>query len=399
MSDESSEPGLDYEIQRDVLSSGYDRETEWFQPRAGIIPPATVVLTMTRARLWGSDIFTAVQEFRSDDLGKTWDGPRIHPALDRRLINGVEVCPCDLTPAWHAVSGKLLMIGQTACYEPGERGALLLNNRYPRDTVYAVYDARQRAWSQWRIMDLPDRERFFWAVAGCAQRVDLPDGDILQPLHYLSRAGLGDNFWKSRFATIVVRCAFDGDTLRYCEHGEEMSVPEPRGLYESSLTSFQGRFFLTMRNDQRGYVAVGRDGLNFDPPIPWTFDDGEELGSYNTQQHWVTHSDGLFLVYTRRNAGNDEVIRHRAPLFMARVDPERLCVIRDTERTLIPNRGAQLGNFGTVNISPDESLVVTSEGMHGDAGNPMNLDLTEKRGADNRVYLCRIHWNRPNRLA
>ena len=45
----------------------------------------------------------------------------------------------------------------------------------------------------------------------------------------------------------------------------------------------------------------------------WTFDDGSELGNYNTQQHWVTHSDGLFLVYTRRGADNDDIARHRAP--------------------------------------------------------------------------------------
>jgi hypothetical protein len=32
-------------------------------------------------------------------------------------------------------------------------------------------------------------------------------------------------------------------------------------------------------------------------------DDGAELGSYNTQQHWLSHGDGLFLMYTRRGAG------------------------------------------------------------------------------------------------
>ncbi len=83
----------------------------------------------------------------------------------------------------------------------------------------------------------------------------------------------------------------------------------------------------------------------------WTFDDGKELGSYNTQQHWLTHDDGLFLVYTRRGAGNDHVMRHRAPLFIAQVDPLRLRVIRATERVLIPERGATLGNFGAAPIN------------------------------------------------
>ncbi|MCC7518896.1 MAG: hypothetical protein IT578_06900 [Verrucomicrobiae bacterium] len=113
----------------------------------------------------------------------------------------------------------------------------------------------------------------------------------------------------------------------------------------------------------------------------------------------MTHSDGLFLTYTRRGANNDEVIRHRAPLFLAQVDPDRLCVLRETERVLIPNRGAQLGNFGTVNVSPSESWVMAAEGMQGDAKNCMDLTLTEARGANNRVYLARIQWKQPNRLA
>ena len=69
-------------------------------------------------------------------------------------------------------------------------------------------------------------------------------------------------------------------------------------------------------------MSVSDDGLQFAEPKPWTFDDGAELGSYNTQQHWLAHSDGLFLVYTRRGANNDHIVRHRAPLFMAQVDPD-----------------------------------------------------------------------------
>ncbi len=41
---------------------------------------------------------------------------------------------------------------------------------------------------------------------------------------------------------------------------------------------------------------------------------------------------GGFLVYTRRGADNDHVFRHRAPLFIAQVDPKRLDVIRASER-------------------------------------------------------------------
>ncbi len=388
-----------YELELQTISEGYDRQTEWFQPRVGVIPPSTAVLTMTRARLWGSDIFTAVQELRSEDFGRTWSEPAVHRTLDRRVLpDGVEVCPCDLTPAWHAPTRKLLMTGHTANYHPGEQGGLIVDNSRPRDVVYSVYDEAARTWAEWQTLALPDRDRFFWASAGCGQRVDLPNGDVLLPIAFMDREGVGSNFWHACFRTTVTRCGFDGADLRYLEHGNEMSVPEPRGLCEPSLTQYAGRFYLTLRNDVRGYVTVGDDGLHLAEPKPWAFDDGQKLGSYNTQQHWITHGEGLFLTYTRRGANNDEVFRHRAPLFIAEVDPERLCVLRDTERELVPNHGAQLGNFGALNASPQESWVITSEGMQGDAKEPMNLSLTEGRGADNRVYLCRIVWDKANGL-
>ena len=123
-------------------------------------------------------------------------------------------------------------------------------------------------------------------------------------------------------------------------------------------------------------------------PRKWTFDDGAELGSYNTQAHWVTHHDGLFLSYTRRGADNENVIRHRAPLFLAQIDPARLVVVRATERVLVPNKGAQLGNFAVVDVNARESWVTTSEGMS--PGTP------EKFGSNGRVYAARLIWARPN---
>ncbi len=123
-----------------------------------------------------------------------------------------------------------------------------------------------------------------------------------------------------------------------------------RGLYEPSLIAFGDSYYLTMRNDVRGYASKSDDGLHFTEPIPWTFDDGMELGSYNTQQHWLAHRDGLFLVYTRRGVNNDHIVRHRAPLFIAQVDVTKLQVIRSSEKIVVPERGAELGNFGCCRI-------------------------------------------------
>ena len=143
------------------------------------------------------------------------------------------------------------------------------------------------------------------------------------------------------YRTTVLRCSFDGTQLTYREHGSELTIDDGRGLYEPSLTRFGDRFYLTLRNDSAGYVAVSTDGLHFEAPQKWLWDDGTELGNYNTQQHWVTHSDGLFLVYTRKGANNDHVFRHRAPLFIAQVDPLKLRVIRRTERDPCPRARRQ----------------------------------------------------------
>lgn len=166
------------------------------------------------------------------------------------------------------------------------------------------------------------------------------------------------------------------------------STTRPGGLHEPSLTRFGGTFFLTLRNDRQGYVTRSENGMAFEPIRPWQFDDGSELGNYNTQQHWVTHSDGLFLVYTRRGANNDHVFRHRAPLFMAQVDPDSLRVIRETERVLVPERGARLGNFGVTRVSEHETWVTVSEWMQ-----PKGV---EKHGSDGSVFVARIRWGRTN---
>lgn len=211
--------------------------------------------------------------------------------------------------------------------------------------------------------------------AGCTQRVDLPDGDVLLPVRYQRDA-------KSRvYTSVVVRCSFDGQELKYKEHGSEHTSPQGRGLYEPSLASFQDQYFLTLRADHSAFVTKGDDGIHFQPVKEWTFDDGESLGSYNTQQHWVTVGGGLFLVYTRRGANNDHIMRHRAPLFIAQVDVDRLQVIRSTEQVLLPENHATLGNSGVCWINENESLITCGEGL---------IRLGKRRGEHNKVFVVNV---------
>ena len=68
---------------------------------------------------------------------------------------------------------------------------------------------------------------------------------------------------------------------------------------------------------------------------------------------------------------------------VAQVDPESLQVRRSTERVLVPEKFACLGNFGVCTLSDRETLVVTSEFLR---------DGTKRAGEANRVILARIRW-------
>ncbi len=379
---------LSFRLSRDVPTRLFDGQRCWCHPRAGIVPDAgkdgrpRVVMTMNTLDLSGSDVFKGVFGLYTDDLSQTWTEPRkLEPLAPRyETIAGQErpVALSDFWPRWHAASKTLLGTGHTVVYTP----AWKVTHPRPRHTAYATYRPDNDQWTDWRKLEMPDAERFHDCGAGCTQRYDLADGSILLPMYFRPP---GKN---SR--VVVSRCSFDGETLRHVEHGNELHIDDKtRGLHEPSLTRYGDTFFLTIRNDRRGFVTRSADGLRFEPMRPWTFDDGSDLGNYNTQQHWVTHSEGLFLVYTRRGANNDHVMRNRAPLFMARVDPQRLCVIRETESILVPERGARLGNFGVTDVSPLETWVTVSEWMQ-----PRGV---EKRGSDGSVYVARLRWSKPNR--
>jgi hypothetical protein len=108
----------------------------------------------------------------------------------------------------------------------------------------------------------------------------------------------------------------------------------------------------------------------------------------------LPHSEGLFLVYTRQTEENVQVMRWRAPLFVAAVDPRTLRLIRSTERTVFPLIGdgihngkhvAGMGNFHTVAVNAEESWVTVGEECSNDGWNGDTL-------------LGRVAWTRPNHV-
>lgn len=357
-----------------------DADWDLTQARTAYVPVDSpyFLTTMSRTAKVGAHGYHDVLISRSHDRGRTWSSPQIIPSLRRaRRPDGYEVVAGDLWPCWHAATRRVLITGKTFNFAGGSKENIL------REQVsYAVMDPISGECGPMRTIEMPARDHrgdpIIAPNAGCHQRVDLPTGEILLPIRYQKSD-------KQRiYTTIVARCRFDGSTLSYVEHGSEHSIPTRRGLYEPSITRHEGKFFLTMRADDGAFVASSEDGVNFSPHIPWSFDDGQPLGSYNTQQHWVDIGGKLFLVYTRRGANNDHIMRHRAPLFIAQVDPDKLQVIRSTEQILVPENEATLGNSGVCRISADESWVTVAEGR---------VSYGKRQGENNRVMLAKITAN------
>jgi lysophospholipase L1-like esterase len=376
---------LPYEVKLDVMHQELSSDFCWFHPRVAAIPVADsstpIVICTLQKHLGVSDHYSGLYFMRSDDGGTTWTPPSLPKELDWKRVNGETIAVCDVTPGWHRQSGKLLAIGIKLRYS--DAGEHLLDQPRSHQCAYATYDPKTGAWTEWKMLAMPDEEtKHFLVGPGCVQWLVRPDGTLLVPMYFKSKDS-------ERYQSTVLHGRFDGTTMELIEKGDELGLEEGRGLYEPSLALFQGTYYLTLRNDARGYVTTSQDGLHFEPVQPWTFDDGSELGSYNTQQHWLVHDQGLFLSYTRRGANNDHIARNRAPIFLAQVDPAKKHVIRATEKVLMPERGVMLGNFGGAAITPNESWVTDAEYMDEGKVHP--------RGANGSVFAARVQWSQPNK--
>ncbi|HOW70616.1 MAG TPA: hypothetical protein PKY77_08450 [Phycisphaerae bacterium] len=372
---------LTRDVRLDVAKKELSPDFCWFHPRVAAVPAAgrdgrpAVIMTLQK-HLRVSDHYSGLYMMRTDDLGGTWTGPTEVPELAwRKEPEGATIAVADVTPGWHQPTKRVIAIGAQVRYDPD--GRQLDDRPRSHQTAYAVYDPERDTWSGWQVLQPPAGEAFNFFRSACSQWAVEPGGTLLIPFHHAKSAS-------APTSVTVFRCSFDGRELKCLERGDELALSIDRGFSEPSIVHHRGHWYLTIRSDKRGYVTVSQDGLHYAPVSPWLFDDGNELGSYNTQQHWLSTNQGLFLCYTRRGAGNDHIPRHRAPLFIAQVDPGGLRVLRATERVLIPERGAMLGNFGATPITDRESWVTDAEYTLASQPDP--------RGADGSVFFARVIW-------
>ena len=264
-----------------------NEEWDWLQARTGYIPGekpfCVTIMNQTRNRFTHDycDIYQTI----SRDGGTTWSDPDPVPSLRRaETPDGYEVAPSDMWTQWHSRSAMVMASGVSFHFAGGRH-----EHHLRHQVVYTVMDPKTESWGPMLALELPERDHenltMLAQSAGCSQRVDLPDGDVLLPLVYLPSSTLNkeaDTFDYSDervfYNSIVARCGFDGQSLTYKEHGTQHTIsrehshrlaarrgvePSGRGLYEPSLATFEGAFFLTLRSDHSAFVTKGEDGIHF----------------------------------------------------------------------------------------------------------------------------------------
>tara|TARA_R110002049_G_scaffold163514_4_gene329471 strand:+ start:19258 stop:20457 length:1200 start_codon:yes stop_codon:yes gene_type:complete len=380
-----------FKVDLDTIVTGLNSNFVWSQTFATAYgqDQNQYLATMSKQYIVGSDNYGDLFYSLSKD-GKTWTSPSVvEKSRNAEKSSRFDSVFSDVYPMWHKKTGKVLGTGKIFFYDRAQ---------YPdpeigRGAGYIIYDPEISKWSGLKTLGFPattmDGDTIYRPSAGCSQRFDLENGEILLPIMY--EGGWLNN--DERNSSCVAKFKFDGEELTALTVGNSISMNSGRGIYEPSITKYENTFYLTMRTDHSAYVAISKDGLNYEEPVEWKFTDGRILGSYNTQQHWLANKYGLFLVYTRKGANNDHVFRHRAPLFMAKVDTASLRVMPETERVMIPERGARLGNFSAYVIDDENAILATAERIGTEVTkDSIELLKVKKLGYNNTLFFSSIKF-------
>lgn len=351
--------------QTNIVRSGYDGKKCLVHARC-CRKEGMMLATAQYLNVDGGDLFSGLYMSQSFDGGRNWT--EFVPQENMRAVEiGEDIYGlCDATPMYHHKTGKILVLGDTIHYKVGGMGPADRS----RSAFYGVFDEEKNAFKEPKIIEMPEGYYPIWGC-GSGQSLEMENGDLLIPVS----CETGDSDVIAR--CMALRCSFDGETIRFVEMGNELSVPFGRGLCEPSVIEHQGTYYMTFRNAECGFVARSEDGLHYTDLQLWKWSDGSILQNYCTQQHWMKLGDELYLVYTRRDASNGHVFRNRAPLYMAKVDGMRL--VPESEQICVSNRGARLGNFGVSQLNDTKAVIMAAEWMQ--------YKGCEKYGSDNSIFV------------
>ena len=364
---------------RTALWGGFDGKMCKVQPTVATDGTSVALMTFQKLLLSGSDVFYGQFVSKSVDGGVTWSEPRQTTGLPDEHVGEIRITKY-ATVHYHRKSRSFFALGIAAKY----KGDKVPYHHYAPNDPYAwpllvKVDAETGDFIASERLSVPFDYELCYPFG---QTVELENGDLLVPFYYRP---IGSGM---RSKCVVIRFAFNGGTLKPVATGTPVALPAlKRGCGEPSLVRFGEKFLLTLRSDEYGSVAESRDGLHFSVPKKWTWEDGTPIGNANTQQHWVPLGDKLYLSYTRATPANGHVFRNRAPIFISEVDVEKVCLKRTTEKPVVPDRGARLGNFCVASGTNGDTWLLTAEWMQ-----PRGC---ENHGSDNSLWLVKLRERAP----
>jgi hypothetical protein len=376
-------------VERHVLYPGTSHDGLWLGPNFLLQPgtqPRCHRIFFTESDRIGGDsmqkafVFSPAQampgELGMHQWRQTWLRRRMPTNLQRRYeAGGYEYVP-SLPWGWHQTSNTGLAVGGVVRHRNGQ----LDDHVRHLAIAYATYNPRRERFTRWDSFQIEVDGEPKPSISPC-QALELPGGDVLLPFSVVRDF----DGWNSVRWVGTVRCSFNGRKLVPEEVGNLQTHAVPRGFVEPSIAACGKGFLMTLRaQDGHGHVASSGNGLQWGEPRPWCWDDGTPIPMDQTMTKFLSHSDGLYLVYTRISPEGEGVFRYRAPLYMARVDARKHALIRNTERVVFPSRGYPMGNFRVYTVSPAESWITVPEWDR--TGRHVNCD----------ILLARVLWNTPN---
>ena len=370
-----------FSLSRERLFPGFDGKFCKMQPTVATDWKGTALLTFQRLLLTGSDVFYGQFISKSSDGGRTWGEPKEIGIFKDTHEDGCRVARY-ANVRYARKSDRWYALGHAQLYADDKvplHGRV--NGRPTGAGIFATVDPVKGELTSYTDLPFPFE---YDRVLPYGDPVELDNGELIVPFYYNPRgARTKPGAWSPPGKIVCVQYRFGARGLEVVRAGRPVECPElKRGCGEPSLAKFNGRFYLTVRSDERGMYAESADGLAFGELRTWCWEDGTPIGNRNTQQHWMQLSSGLYLAYTREGALNDHVFRNRAPIFLARFDLQRRCLVRSTELPLVPEYGARLGNFQTISDGAGAAWLVTAEWMQ-----PIGC---EKYGSDNALWIVKM---------
>ncbi len=340
-------------------------DSAWFNPSVTRLVDGRWLATMLS--ICGNDFYGDPMFAISDDEGCTWTKPAPIPAFASEVFPeiGVRVAVCDTHPFTSPVDGTVFVFGCTVHYSP--KGNVCWQkdfdkSRLPKElAVYATWRP-ESGWSERKILPLPGFDSDYRTAA--TQLAFMPDGKSLIPIYLTVAHGIYCGFPSHFYGATAPVYRQNGDTFEPVNKARVFTNPVGRGCMEPSAVRLaDGSYALTIRTeDGNMYVATSRDGYEWGDARPWRFDDGTQIETSSTQQHWVRIGEKVFLVFTMKYNGNDGLFRFRAPLLMAEAIPQEAKLIHSTLNIVFPRRTrdgieAFYGNFHCTQLDENTALI------------------------------------------